>query len=150
MLPSTTGYSLRLLTNVCFIYILVRKPAEKKPISQKQNRTEKAIFSETPKSVFLSHLNTPTDIIVNCSVTSAVFNHWLVRIQFSPCFFNRGNYANNDCEIWCRKRQWWIFLLQTTSAVCSVTRIWQCSTYIVYRYSLLQCIYPSGKVNSAN
>lgn len=46
--------------------------------------------------------------------------------------------------------RWWTCSLQATPAVCSGTNIWQCSICSIHRYRLLQCVYLSGKVNSAN
>lgn len=111
MLPSTTGYSLRLLTNVCFIYILVRKPAEKKPISQKQNRTEKAIFSETPKSVFLSiHpqtlLWTVLWHLLSLITDLYPFNFHLVFLtgEITPTMIAKYDVGNGNDEYFCYRQ----------------------------------------------
>lgn len=57
---------------------------------------------------------------------------------------------NYDCVTRCLEKLWWTFLLQTTFVIYSVTRIWQYSICFTYQYSLLQFIYPPGKINGVN
>lgn len=95
------------------------------------------------------------DFIVTCAALQQTrCTHSLAPIQFSKHHLVfRGNdagvfIANNDDEYFCCRRHLPCAHLQELDNAAYASLL--CAVHIIYRYSLLVYIYPSGKVNSVN